>query len=39
MCCYYGECPYRTLCLYNNDGLIEGHYKARVEEPTPTEEA
>lgn len=29
MCTYYGECPYRKLCLYNNEGLIEGHYKAR----------
>ena len=35
MCTYYGECPYRKLCLYNNDALIEGHYKPRVtEEPT-----
>ena len=29
MCTYYGECPYRRLCLYENDGLIEGHYKQR----------
>ena len=32
MCTYYGECPYRKLCLYNNDGLIEGHYRPRHEE-------
>lgn len=29
MCTYYGECPYRRLCLFENDGLIEGHYKPR----------
>lgn len=28
-CTYFGECPYRTLCMYNNDGLIEGRYVER----------
>lgn len=37
MCTYFGECTYRRLCLYNNDGLIEGHYKLRETEPPPTE--
>lgn len=40
MCTYYGECPYRRLCLYNNDGLIEGHYKPReTQESNPVEAA
>ena len=39
MCTYFGECPYRRLCLYNDDGLIEGHYKLREVEPQPTPEA
>src|SRR3990167_870858 len=39
MCTYYGECPYRKLCLYNNDALIEGHYKKRVTEEVPHDPA
>ena len=38
MCTYFGECPYRTpLCLYNEDGLIEGRYVQREIRDVPAE--
>ena len=35
MCTYWGECPYRRLCLYDDDSLIEGHYKLRETKEDP----